>query len=333
MGRKDRNKRKQSDNSLDGSVNNENVSKAGRYTSTPEQVCVSNLLKEANSVLFNNIESDDSDSSESSLKHIFTQQSETNRDMASAPPILPAPEVENVNNAELLMYLKKIDARIGNMEKRLDKLDDLALKVGKFENELSKLWSCVQDQYKKSNERLTAVEEKVESADFSLGLVNDKLVSLEKDNSALKEDLVYLQSQSMRNNLVFANIEEATTGGQENTEQIVRDFLESKMNIAKDLVNKMVFERVHRMGPKVHGSNRKIVAKFTLFKERELVRKQWKTLENTPYYVHEQFPKEVVAKRRHLLPKMKEAKKSGKNAWIAYDTLYIDGKAQRDDSK
>jgi hypothetical protein len=30
---------------------------------------------------------------------------------------------------------------------------------------------------------------------------------------------------------------------------------------------------------------------------------------------------------------MKEAKKSGKNAWIAYDTLYIDGKAQRDDSK
>jgi len=34
----------------------------------------------------------------------------------------------------------------------------------------------------------------------------------------------YLQSQSMRNSLIFANIEEASAGVQENTEQKVRDF-------------------------------------------------------------------------------------------------------------
>lgn len=84
------------------------------------------------------------------------------------------------------------------------------------------------------------------------------------------------------------------------------------------------------MGPKVNGRPRTIVAKFTLHKEREYVRKQWKALAGTPYFVNEQFPKEVVEKRRRLLPKMKAARQEGKTAWIAYDTLYVNGRAVRD---
>ena len=215
---------------------------------------------------------------------------------------------DSPSNADLLSYLKKIDWRIGNMEKRLDKLDSVEKKVCSFEKELNKMWSCFQEQSKQSSERLSVIEEKVESADFNLSLTNDKLVLLEKENNELKGDLVYLQSQTMRNNLVFANIDEAPTEEHENTEQILREFLESKMKVAKEQVDRMAFERVHRMGPRVPGNNRKIVAKFTLFKEREFVRKKWKILDNTPYYLHEQFPKEVVAKRRQLVPMMKEAK-------------------------
>ena len=174
------------------------------------------------------------------------------------------------------------------------------------------------------------IEETLESADFNLGLTNDKVAALEKQNEVLKDEVTYLQSQSMRNNLIFAKIEEAPVGVQENTEQKVRDFLESKMKIAKQIVNDIVFESVHRMAARFQGSSRKIVAKLNLFKEREMVRKQWKHLENTPFYVHEQFPREVVAKRRQLIPTTTEAKRNGKNAWISYDTLYIDGMAQKD---
>lgn len=334
MGKRQRNKRKKSDNS-DHSANDESVCKAGRFASTPEKVCVSSVLKEANSVLFD-CENDANDSVLQNIGDLFCQVTEAGDKM----PTTGNTDVNNgegsggpISNSELLIYLKRIDGRMGNMEKKLDKLDELEKKVSNFEREINKIWTCMQDHNKKNSERLTVVEEKVESSDFNLGLVNDKLVTLEKENVSLKEDLTYLQSQSMRNNLVFANIEEAPSGVQENTEQKLREFLESKMKLAKEQVDRMAFERVHRMGQKVPGSNRKIVAKFTLFKERELVRKQWKTLDNTPYYVHEQFPKEVVAKRRQLIPKMKEAKRSGKNAWIAYDTLYIDGKAQRENQK
>jgi hypothetical protein len=112
----------------------------------------------------------------------------------------------------------------------------------------------------------------------------------------------------MQNNIVFGNIEEALPGETENAESLVRDFLVSKMKLASDLVSEMKFERIHRMGEKRPGKNRPIVANFNLFKERELVRRAGSALKSTPYFIHEQFPKEVSDKRRKLVPKMKEAR-------------------------
>ncbi|KAH3772640.1 hypothetical protein DPMN_173981 [Dreissena polymorpha] len=45
----------------------------------------------------------------------------------------------------------------------------------------------------------------------------------------------------------------------------------------------------------------------------------------------EQFPPEVLEKRRKLVPKMKDAKKEGKRYWIVYDTIYVDGKPVKQD--
>ena len=93
----------------------------------------------------------------------------------------------------------------------------------------------------------------------------------------------------------------------------------------------MKFERVHRTSnERTPGKPRSIVAKFAFFKDREAVRRQWKHLSGTGFNVFEQFPPEVVAKRRKLLPKMREARDQGKRAWIAFDTLYVDGRPVRD---
>ena len=95
------------------------------------------------------------------------------------------------------------------------------------------------------------------------------------------------------------------------------------MKIADQLVEDMQFELVHRMGQKLPDKPRRIVAKFTLFKEREYVRKQWKKLQNTGYFVSEQL---TQGRRRKLMPQLREAKAANKRAWLAYDTLYVDGK-------
>ncbi|XP_060553617.1 uncharacterized protein LOC132714718 [Ruditapes philippinarum] len=73
------------------------------------------------------------------------------------------------------------------------------------------------------------------------------------------------------------------------------------------------------------GNPRKIVAKFAFYKDREMVRRLRTKLNDTQFYLHEQFPPEIVARRKSLLPKLKNAKKQGRQAWLAYDTLFIDG--------
>ena len=110
----------------------------------------------------------------------------------------------------------------------------------------------------------------------------------------------------------------------------MKTFIHEKMKVAQDSIDKMAFDRVHRMGPRSDGRCRKIVARFRDFKECEFVRKQWKSLEGTHYQVHEQFPPEIVEKRRKLIPKLKAARQQNKRAWISYDTLYVDGKPVRD---
>ena len=98
----------------------------------------------------------------------------------------------------------------------------------------------------------------------------------------------------------------------------------------------MDIERAHRMGSTHVGAGthrgRKIVVKFTLYKDRKATKSKRPELNASRYYFHEQFPPEVVAKRRSLVPKMKQAKQQGKMAWISYDTLFfIDGKPVKSD--
>jgi len=49
--------------------------------------------------------------------------------------------------------------------KRLDKLDDVE-KVCNLEIKGNKIWTVIQYQNKKVNERMSMIEEKLESADF-----------------------------------------------------------------------------------------------------------------------------------------------------------------------
>lgn len=143
----------------------------------------------------------------------------------------------------------------------------------------------------------------------------------------------------MRNNLIFGNVPEEPNETLSQTETKVREFMASKLKLAEESVNNMKFERVHRI-PSVptrdsSGANadgrgatkpRRIVCKFTMFQDRETVRKASFNLKGSPQYVSEQFPPEVNEIRRKLFPKLKEARRNNKRAWISYDTLYVDGK-------
>ena len=135
----------------------------------------------------------------------------------------------------------------------------------------------------------------------------------------------------MRNNLIFAKIPEEEN--ENPTKTIVRNFMVEQLKMTKEVVAEISFERVHRMGIKAFSAyNRNIVAKFSMHKDRESVKKYRSNLRGTQYAVFEQFPREISERRKSLVPKMKEAKSRNQQAWISYGTLYIDGKPVRNNS-
>jgi len=62
----------------------------------------------------------------------------------------------------------------------------------------------------------------------------------------------------------------------------------------------------------------------------ESVRRASTALKGTPFYVIEQFPKDIAERQQALVPLLKRAIRSGKQAWITYAMLYIDGKPVRE---
>ena len=168
----------------------------------------------------------------------------TKTNMASGGSVSPGPVPSNV---DMMKCLIRIEGKISHMETRLKSLDIVEKKVSGFDSELKKLWTDIMDTRKQSEERISKIEEKAETIDFSVGLTNDNVVEIERDNNRLRDEVVYLQSQSMRNNLTFSNITETNTDGTEDTEKVLRKFLEEKMKITKDQIDRMLFEMVHRM--------------------------------------------------------------------------------------
>jgi hypothetical protein len=90
-----------------------------------------------------------------------------------------------------------------------------------------------------------------------------------------------------------------------------------KITDAKDNIK---LHRAHRIGKYRSDKQRPIVAKFAFFPDREKVRINSKSLEN-PYWVSEQYTKEVLENRRRLIPIMVKASEENKEEFLRGDKL------------
>ena len=101
----------------------------------------------------------------------------------------------------------------------------------------------------------------------------------------LNSKIVDLQSQSMRENLLFFGLAEHPGQDRENCVNPIEDFCETELEI--EGIGDSI-ERAHRIG-KFNGtaSSRPIVVKFASFRDRERIRMSVIKLKNTPFSIRE----------------------------------------------
>lgn len=131
-----------------------------------------------------------------------------------------------------------------------------------------------------------------------------------------------MQCRSMRDNLLFYKIPEAINETDADCADKVLGLIEDTMGI-DNARNNIKLHRAHRIGRFNPTKVRPIVAKFAFYPDREKVRMNAGKLKETQYGISQQFPKEVMDKRRELVPLMKQARREGKDAYIVVDKLYI----------
>ncbi|XP_061587527.1 NACHT, LRR and PYD domains-containing protein 3-like [Cololabis saira] len=127
---------------------------------------------------------------------------------------------------------------------------------------------------------------------------------------------------------VFSGIPEKPD---EDPEAAVHDFIRNHLKLPEDMANSITFHRVHRLGGRRSEAQRPrpIVAKFEHFKQKELVRRRGPQLRGLPFSVNDQFPREILDRRRVLFPVRRRLISEGCRAVITVDRLYVNGELYR----
>ena len=222
---------------------------------------------------------------------------------------------------------------------RLDNMDKKLGQLGEIQISLNKITVKVDDIEGKVNQLETKVRQIENSRDFdssSVEQINNKQSEIdslmkrmqkiaddqvEKDNT-YKSQILDMQCRSMRDNLLFYRIPEENKETDEACVSKVLGLIEDVMGF-ENARNDMKLHRAHRIGKYNATKVRPIVAKFAYFPDRERVRMNAGKLKGTNYAISQQFPKEIMDKRKELVPIMKQARSDGKEAYMVLDKLYI----------
>ena len=143
----------------------------------------------------------------------------------------------------------------------------------------------------------------------------------------LQDKLLYAEVYQRRENLRFYGIEEKS-GGKEDTHPVLQEFFVRELEIQPEDVQKIEFQRVHRVGKtNEDGKPRGMIARFLRYQDREFIFSKTSLLKDSQFGISADLPKEIVKRRKEQFKKLIEARKSGKLAFFSRaepDKLYID---------
>lgn len=159
--------------------------------------------------------------------------------------------------------------------------------------------------------------------------IEEKMKFLTTENQLLKTEIESMKTKvqhlekAVRNkNLILHGVPEK----EENDSELLELTLETlnKLSVTTNMEtwDKWELSKCYRIGKPKNESNRPILISVTLEWRRGMVLKNNKMFEDG-IYATEDLPKEVLNKRKDLLPELKEAREKGKIAYFSYDKLIV----------
>ncbi|XP_063369763.1 uncharacterized protein LOC134658089 [Cydia amplana] len=156
-------------------------------------------------------------------------------------------------------------------------------------------------------------------------ILDEKKILWEENHEKLKEKvesqekkIYFLEKQARQRNIVFFGIKEDETSYANLQDNITR-FI--KENFSVDLDHRDIQE-VKRIGKKGERP-RPLIVTFTTLGMKINIFKKKGVLKDTDYYLKEDYPQQVLEKRRELQEQVKVEQEKGNKVKIKYDKLVI----------
>lgn len=161
--------------------------------------------------------------------------------------------------------------------------------------------------------------------DTIINSLSEKFNSLQLKNELLEEKIEEqsnkinnLERQCRRRNLILFGVEE-TEKSYDELEKLVIHIINTYIKISCDIYSIEAVRRLGKKGAKV----RPIAITFSTLGLKLKIQKNKHNLKNTAYYIKEDFPIEILIKRKELQVQLQKEKDAGNTAFIKYDKIVI----------
>lgn len=152
-----------------------------------------------------------------------------------------------------------------------------------------------------------------------------QIQDLQQTNQDHEKRLAILEKQIRIRNIIFFGVEEGEKTYNE-LEQKILNIIKDKMGIPCD---RKEIEIARRMGKKIENKTRPINITLTTFGKKIAILKNKKSLKDESIYVKEDYPENILAKRKSLQDQLQKEISEGKNAVLRYDKIIILNKSNR----
>ncbi|XP_068724060.1 ribonuclease Y-like [Montipora capricornis] len=178
-------------------------------------------------------------------------------------------------------------------------LDEVRGKIRELESSLT----YSQEEFNRLSEKAVKTSEQHEKA---IATLTEHIAQLEQQLKEEVENNIKLEQYTRRENLRFNNIKESEG---ENCKSVITNIIQNELGAD---VTQIRFHAVHRVGKRVEGKNRPIIARFVSREDRDTVwSKKGKMKSSSSYtdaYITEDYARAIQLERRALIKAMMKAR-------------------------
>ena len=195
----------------------------------------------------------------------------------------------------------------------------------------SSAWRGQEDSMRYMDESIMELKNENDELRKRLKITEGRLTRAEKRLDDANEKILDLTTRSMRDNLIFKNVEEKQNESEKDIEDKLKGICKERLKLTDDDMGMVHIERAHRVGkPGRPGDKRarNIVAKLSS-KGKSVILAHLKNLSrggNNDIKIQEQYPPEMHSRRNKLWPLFLEAKQSGHNVKYQVGKLLVGNK-------